>query len=731
MKSIIFYSWVSLYINMALPTYVVIKKDGTVVERTGSSKGQIIDKNLSGYTVVTPTGEKQKRYTSTSNNKETVVSIPVIKEGVASSKYEVTRIENGTPVTFSRTYQRIGSNINIVERRAVPLTARDFFINYDQNMKGVEGRKFTNAALSVSDGMPRNGIKLGEVPVYKDVVLGVQSVVVPPVRYAGKLTYANNFFGGSQRGNSDKWLDFGQRTYTENNFRFEGSPFKDKDFPAFAGTLVLGGVAASGKVGAGIVKYGVVPAATALGVVDFVKNPSVYKAAQTAVIASPLLVRGAEFGYDIFKTKGLSKVPVESIATPEAIAGKFPQTKGGADALIKDFATSPYSEKYRTGGGEIAFKTIPFDTQARIFEQTGKFYDPAITRMSFPKSSGGFSLGPQPLDYSLPIKTTVSRPSDSAGLYVGSDASLNFLGTGEGTRIGLLPSFGRPTATFASFGANQVERIPFGVRILGLKASQNFLVSEKVLGSGKIYLTAASEVLGKTENEAVISGQSGLFSKGSRDFFVFNGRRVPIVETVVTKGFDLGGGIKDFTPQARKGEYYFNELRSGRVSYTELASFRPSVFTSSSVPYSVPISSRVSSIRYSKTISRSKPPSSLFEPYTIPSPRPSPRPTPERTPRVSRSSVTSYISIPSSIVYIPSSVRIPSYTPPPSEPFSLYRRGGGGLFGSQKYKSFFAGVKSKYTPSVEALVFNIKGKKSLSGEKTGIGLRPIPLKLGA
>jgi len=67
--------------------------------------------------------------------------------------------------------------------------------------------------------------------------------------------------------------------------------------------------------------------------------------------------------------------------------------------------------------------------------------------------------------------------------------------------------------------------------------------------------------------------------------------------------------------------------------------------------------------------------------------------------------------------------------PPPPPPPMIPRLKGGILegYGRNEFKSFFVSFKPKYVASVEAVVFNIRGKANLFNAFTGIGLRPIRL----
>jgi hypothetical protein len=133
-------------------TYLVTTKDGKVVERTSAGTRILKERVLptSSYEVTKASGEKVIRVIA-KGSKEKMVSdyTPAPeKTGVAVNKYEVTDAKGNV---FTRQTQRVGSKLSITESRPAPITAKDFFINFDSNMKNSIPRGKSNAALQVPE----------------------------------------------------------------------------------------------------------------------------------------------------------------------------------------------------------------------------------------------------------------------------------------------------------------------------------------------------------------------------------------------------------------------------------------------------------------------------------------------------------------------------------------------------------------------------------------------------
>jgi hypothetical protein len=228
----------------------------------------------------------------------------------------------------------------------------------------------------------------------------------------------------------------------------------------------------------------------------------------------------------------------------------------------------------------------------------------------------------------------------------------------------------------------------------------------------------------KTEPQAIIPPDTQLTKTGANFYTKWKGTRVPIDEFKTIPGSSLSkslgnleGGYSGFKPSS-----YGSSYASG------ISKFNPLGFSSSSFTSS-PKSSYSSGAP--DIVISSAPP-------------------------VSKSSTPGYINgggsyTPSVLSYNPPSspsssrVDIPSYNPsssPSYNPPSSPKLGGGGSYTpnyevpggivfpkfdmdfSSKFRGFKGKQRKKYTPSFEALVFNIRGKAP-KGTETGFRVRPI------
>lgn len=439
------------------------------------------------------------------------------------------------------------------------------------------------------------------------------------------------------------------------------------------------------------------------------------------LIGSGALFSGLQFGLvkgiDIIKTTGRQYIPIEKIAPPEGIAGKFPTFKGSNAEMVKEFYTSKYTELFKKS----------------------------------PVEAGGFHTTEGNVKISEGVSSAIpKRPTDTPGLYIAPSASPNFLRLTKSYYndvISFKPEFLKNPKIYYAQVSEGVTRFPSNIR-QSLPAMQKY-ISETAKGSGKAFISGARETGMKIEAEAVISPESSLSILSKRFYTKFEGRRVLIDE--ITAGKQTSKNMaKDITQEnflkmSAKGQrdIYSSGVGISPVTFAGILSIprfnaQSATLQAPNMAYDYSIATSGKPYTYSSLVTKPMPSSlpSYSQMSNKPSILSSPSVTSKSTTITTPRKITTNIYKISSRTYassiISSSISIPSnsiITTPPviPSPFKSYNMGAGvGDFGFKR-TSRKGKRKFRYTPQLFAQALNIystKQQKRLA-ERTGLSVRGL------
>lgn len=433
---------------------------------------------------------------------------------------------------------------------------------------------------------------------------------------------------------------------------------------------------------------------------------------ETLFFSTPIVLgKAAELVRQTRVTSNAEFVDPELVFDKRVLQGKdtFPMSRSAKESLIE----------FRKAKGDYGFE-VSHATSANIKNEFTIDLQPGTEGAKFIEDPGLFVT---PKGRGSPYFTRVGEPPKSI------------------TEISIFPKFERPSVLEIT-NIKNINRLPMEVlETPGFEVVGEYYAKQK---PGDIFISKRSEIglgtvkgkgfKGTGELEAIIPTKTELVElKNAKRYTVFEDVPIELREFRVTGKIvtteRFGRITSDIVKISASNPIY--SINKSSISLSSLpitsitkSSSKPSYITSSSIsntsssistpssissvistPSSVIYSSPKSSVISSSSISRS---SSNISKSTLSS--------------ISR---TSYISRGSSIIRGSSNKITSSYeSPPPPIEFNLpkFKFKNSNIKSTQSKKLKF---KSKYTPSLEAGIFGVKGKRNRFAEISGLGIRKI------